>query len=214
MDNTTQPSTPAQPQDVKKKEPLRISIKTAVIIAIIIVLVALAIFYRNAFTAAKVNGHSISKSEVRKELEKQSGATVLDALITKALIEDEAQKKNVTVTEADINAEIVKIEAQLAAQGGTLDQLLTQQNISREELKEQITTQVQVQKLLADKTAVTDAEVDTYLKDNKITLTKGKEVEERSQYKEQLSSQKLNMAASEWISNLRATATITKYVNY
>lgn len=229
MDNETMqtgPSAAGDPRPMERKPVVpptvtvankmkkMISVKLIVLVAVVVILGILAYMYRSLVVAATVNGHMISRLAVVRELEKESGKKTLDKLITEQLINDEAAKKGVMVTSSDVDAEIKKIEAQFAAQGGTLDQALAAQSMTRDDLTKQITTQKKVEKILADKTAVSDADVDTYIKDNKVTLPKGKETETRDQIKRQLQQEKFSKQAQAWVADLHTQAKINYIVKY
>ena len=194
----------------KKPKPLTIAIGVAVI------LIAVALFFaKGIFVAATVNGSPISRLSVIKELEKQGGKQALEAMIDKKLIETELNKQKVTVTKEQIDAEIDKIEAQVTAQGGTLEMALAKQDMTEEKLREQITIQKKLETLLADKVAVTEAEIYTYIKDSKATPPKDVKMEDfRKQIGEQLKQQKFQQEAQKWVSDLTANAKIKYYVNY
>jgi foldase protein PrsA len=192
-----------------------LTVRNAIILFIIIVVVGLVFYFRGTFIAASVNGVPISRFAVISELEKQGGAQTLDSLITKKLIEAEMSKNKVMVADEEINSEITTIEQQITSQGGTLASALQQQGMTRDQLAEQIKVQKQIEKFLADKAVVADAEVDTYIKDNKITPPAGVKIEDlKVQVKTQLQQMKLTQAAQEWISNLKAGANIKYYVKY
>lgn len=194
----------------KKPKPLVIVIGVAVIL-----ILTTLFFTKGLFVAATVNGSPISRLSVIQELEKQGGKQALESLIQKKLIETELNKKGITITKEEVDAEIKKIEAQVASQGGTLKAALAQQGLTEEKLREQITIQKKLEKLLADKVAVTDAEVDTYLKDSKTTTPKDVKIEDfRKQIGEQLKQQKFQQEAQKWVSDLTASAKIKYYVNY
>ena len=195
---------------LKKPKPLYISIGVAVILIIVALL-----FTKGIFVAATVNGSPISRLSVIKELEKQGGKQALEAIIDNKLIETELNKQKVSVTKEDVDAEIEKIKAQVTAQGGTLEMALAQQGMTEEKLREQITIQKKLEKLLADKVAVTEAEIDSYIKDSKATPPKDVKMEDfRKQISEQLKGQKFQQEAQKWVSDLTASAKIKYYVNY
>ncbi len=181
--------------------------------AVILVLVVL-FFAKGIFVAATVNGSPISRLSVISELEKRGGKSALDALISEKLIENEAAKKGVAVTDVEVDEEMEKIEAQITAQGSAFEEALAQQGLTEELLKEEIRIQQLMQKLLADKIAVTNEEVEKYITDNKVTLPKGEEQTAREQIMEQLKDQKLNQEAQLFITNFRNSAKIKYYVNY
>jgi len=212
MENTTiENQSPSQEtiylKIIKRKRPI--------IISGVIVIIALALFFfKGHFIAATVNGSPISRFSVIKELEKLGGKQALESLISKKLIETELNKKGISVAQTEISVDIVKIEAQVANRGGTLKDALVAQGMTEEQLREQITVQKKLEKLLADKIQVRDEEVNQYIKDNKITIQKGEEINTKNQIQEQLRGQKLNQEAQQWISTLRTEAKIKYYVDY
>lgn len=194
----------------KKPKPLYIAIGVAVILIII------ALFFaKGLFVAATVNGSPISRLSVIAELEKQGGKQALEAIIDKKLIETELNKKGVSASKEDVDSEIEKIKAQVTSQGGTLEMALAQQGLTEEKLREQITIQKKLEKLLADKVAVSEAEIDAYIKDSKATLPKDVKMEDfRKQISDQLKQQKFQQEAQKWVSDLTTNAKIKYYVNY
>lgn len=190
--------------------------KKASIIALAIVLVALGLFFaKGFFIAATVNGSPVSRFSVVKELEKRSGKQALQSLIQKKLIETELDKKGITVTQEEIGSEIKKIEAQIASQGITLKDALAGQGITEDDLREQIATQKKLEKLLAEKIAVLETEIDAYIEDSKVTPLEGVKTENfRKQISEQLKQQKFQEEAQRWVSALTASAKINYYINY
>lgn len=186
----------------------------AIGIAVVLIIVAL-FFTKGIFVVATVNGSPISRLSVIKELEKQGGKQALEAIIDKKLIETELNKKGVIASKEEIDAEIEKIKAQVASQGGTLEAALVQQGLTEEKLREQITIQKKLEKLLADKVTITDAEIDTYIKDSKATPPKDVKMEDfRKQIGDQLKQQKFQQEAQKWVADLTASAKIKYYVNY
>lgn len=194
----------------KKPKPLTVAI------GVVAILIIIALFFaKGLFVAATVNGSPISRFSVIQELEKQGGKQVLESLIDKKLIETELNKQKITATKEEINEEINKIEAQVASQGGTLEVALAQQGLTKEKLVEQITIQKKLEKLLVDKVAVTDVEIDAYIKDSKTTLPKDMRMDDfRKKIGDQLKQQKFQQEAQKWVSDLTVNAKIKYYVNY
>lgn len=211
--NTPAPETPKQKYiSLKFKKPKPVVI--AVGVAVVLVIVAL-VFAKGLFVAATVNGSPISRWSVIKELEKQGGKQALESMIDSKVIEGEINKQKITIDQSEVDAEIKKIETQVSAQGGTLDQALAAQGMTKEKLIQQITIQKKLQKLLADKVAVSEAEIDAYIKDSKATLPKDMKMEDfRKKIGEQLKQQKFQQEAQTWVSDLTAKAKIKYYVNY
>lgn len=197
-----------------KKIKIRISLKTTIIIACVILIGALLFVYKGLFIAATVNGSPISRLAVIHELESTSGKSTLDNLIIEKLIKEEAEKQNIKVTDDEINKEIGNAEKQIVSQGGTLDQALASQNMTLDNLKDQILVEKELEGLLADKIQVTPADVATYIKDNKITIPAGQESTYNDQITGQLRQQKLSGVANEYITSLRSNASVNYFVNY
>lgn len=184
------------------------------LLGVIITIVALTCWHY-ATRAVTVNGSSISRFTVIKELETESGEAMLDALVTKKIIAQKATEAGIKIDEAEIDETIKTLEKQISAQGSTLEVALTQQGITLEKFREQITLQKALEKLLADKVAVSDDEVKQYLETAKATAPEGTSDEDfRAQVKEQLVNQKLGAAAQEWITEQKKNSTITYFVPY
>ena len=191
-----------------------LSRKKAIIALIVIIVVILLVIFRNQFVVATVNGQPISRFALIQELERQSGKTTLDVLITKTLIAQEASKRNITVTDQDLNNETKRIEDSLKAQGQDLSALLASQGMSKDEFMEQIKIQVLVKKLLADKIKVTDQEVNDYHNKNKDSLPKDMDEKKlKDEIKNQLEQQKLSQESNTFVSDLRSKAKINYYLD-
>src|SRR3989344_2544492 len=105
---------------------IRISMKTAIIIAVIIAIGVLAYVYKGIFIAATVDGSPIMRLAIIQKLEKTSGKGLLDSLINEKLVQNEARAKKIIVSDDEINSQIKTIESQIATQGGTLDAALAE----------------------------------------------------------------------------------------
>lgn len=216
MENETVPTEPLNTEEGHEKSAgkSKFSVKYAVIIAVILIIGSLGYAYKGLFIAATVDGSPITRLTVVSELEKASGKALLDSLINEKLIENDAKANKIVVTNDEINNEIKPIEAQIIAQGNTLDKALAAQGMSMDDFRHRIVLQKDVEKLLADKIAVTDAEVAQYIKDNKTSIPKGQEAVTLSQIKNQLVSQKLKSETQNLLAELRSKASIKYYVNY
>lgn len=217
MENTT-PESNSVPQEsksyinvkLKKPKPLTIAIGAVVILILIAVF-----FAKGLFVAATVNGSPISRLSVIKELEKEGGKQVLESLIDKKLIQMELDKQKISVTKEEIDQEVKKIEAQVAVQGGTLASILTSQGLTEEKFREQLILQKKLEKVLADKIAVSDAEVDAYITSNKATPPKDVKMGDfKEQIREQLKGQEFQGEAQQWVASLTQAAKIKYYVTY
>ena len=182
-------------------------------------LLALAVFivfnYRSFVIAATVNGEPISRFSIIQQLEKQQGGQLLDNLINESIIRQQAKAKNMSVSEDEKNGKISQLETDLKDQGQDLDEILTSQGMSRDDLKKQIELQVMVEKLVGDSIEVTDEELNKYVTDNKSFLPEGKSDEELKELaREQLKQQKLSQSFSSWLAEQRNNSKINRFVSY
>jgi foldase protein PrsA len=181
----------------------------------VVLVIALAFYFRGLFVVAIVNGQPITRLSIIQELEKQGGRQALDTLVNQLLIEQEAKKKNVEVSPEEVEGAIKEIEDSLKEQGQDLNTVLSIQGMSRDDFVKQLEIRTLVEKLLADQIKVTDKEVEEYLEQNKEVLPEGVEDNElRKQVEDQLKQQKLGSQSQEWIDNLNKEANINYFINY
>ncbi|MHB9019866.1 MAG: SurA N-terminal domain-containing protein [Minisyncoccota bacterium] len=198
----------------KENRKIAINTKTAVIIGVVVVVLALLFVAKGLFVAAMVNGSPISRFAVIHELEESSGKAALESLIIEKLINDEADKKGIEVTDEDVNAEVANAESQIKSQGGTLDEALKSQGMTLDILKKQIVIQKELEGLLADKIQVTDADIAKFITDNKVEIPKGEEATYNAQIAQQVRQQKLSTESQVLVESLKAANSIRYFVNY
>jgi len=201
----------------KVKAKIKISPKQKRIAGItgIVVIAAVLIFLlKNIFIAALVNGQPITRLSIISALEKQSGKTTLDGLITKKIILQEAQKRKVSVAQSDIDAEIKKITASLQTQGLTLDQALAYQGMTKSDLNNELKVQVALNKMIGTVT-VTEKEINDFITENSSQMTpEMTETQFREQAIQTLKQQKLQAKTQDFIKNLQDKAKIIRFVSY
>ena len=191
-----------------------ISIRNSLIIAAVLVVGGLVFYYKDLLVAATVNGSPISRLAMIRQLEKSAGKNMLEDLITKKLINDEAAKRRISISEDVINAAIQETETQLKAQGQTLEEALAAQGMTQADLRDQIIIRKQLEQMLADKIQVSDDEIQQYIKDNQVTIPVGQEAEYQKQIKDQLQQQKLSGEAGAYVESLKSKASIHYFVRY
>lgn len=188
-------------------------VRSVGVVLIVLLAVGGLYYFRGVFVAAVVDGKPITRLSVIKELEKQSGQVVLDALITDALVKKAIA--NVEVGNEEIDKTIDEIEENIIAQGSTLQLALSAQGLTEDKFREQVSIQKKVRKLLAGNIQVTDEEVVTYIRDSKTVAPKGmSQADFRTQIKEQLEQQKFAVEAQKWIAELRTAANVKYFVSY
>ncbi len=199
----------------KIKTPFKVKPVIVAVVVALLILIAIAYYFRNQFIVAVVNGQPISRYTLVRELEKQSGKTVLDSIITKTLVVQEAQKNGVVVTEQDIDDQIKKIEENLKSQGQNLADLLKMDGLSQKDFREQIKLQKMVEVLVGKEASVSAEEIDAYVKENKSYFPEGTSLEEMKKTAEQqLKQQNLSSKIQEWLANLREKAKIDYCMKY
>lgn len=181
----------------------------------VIILTGAAFYAKGLFIAAIVNGQPITRLAVISELEKRSGEQTLSSIVTETLILQEAQKRNVTVSQKELDDSIKSIEKDLKKQKQSLDQALSFQGMTRKDFEDQLRLRNLVEKMLAKEIEPTDKEVNDYIEQNKDTLPKDLTEEQiKKTVKEQLRQQKLSSKVQEWLADLQRKATINYFVDY
>lgn len=206
-----------QPAVVSKTAP-KISKKVAIAILAAIILGILLYIFRGFFIAATVNGEPISRLALVQEMEGQYGKTTLDTFVAKTVILQEMKKKNITVSDSEVNAEIQKAKDSLKSQGLTLDEALKQKKMTMATLIDQIRIQKMVEKLFGKDIKVTSEQIDKYMKDNEAIFPPVTEASEaaklRETVKQQLGQQQLSQKFQAWLTPLQQKAKIQYFVSY
>lgn len=210
-------SSPVTNQVALPRLPFALNKKIIAVIVAIVLLAAVFYFFKDLLVVAKVNGTFISRYTLISRLEQQYGEDLLDNLITETLIKQEAKKQNIEVTEAEMNERLDEIKASLAGQGQTLEEYLQFQGATEAELRENIELRLLLERLLVDKIAVTDEEIDAYIEENKDLLgedTDTSSEEVRASIRQSLQDQKFNQEAQAWLELKKTEAIITQYKTF
>lgn len=190
-------------------------IKPALIAAAFVLFVA-AILWRNKLlpglvVAGTVDGQPVWRWNMEKRLVSRYGSQTLDDMVTEQIILNEAAKRKASVSPAEVNAKVADIEKSLNGQA-KLSDLLAQQNMTVDDLKHQIELQLLLQKMTADNTQVTEAEINDYLSKNKDSLAATDEAGLKAEALQTLQSEKQNTAFKDLFNELKAKAKIQKYL--
>lgn len=183
-------------------------LKDLILPAIIILIIILLGLLKDQFVAASVNGKQINRIELIRELEKKEGKRTLENLISEELILQEAEKRNISVTNEEVDREIGTIEKTIKNQGQNLDDLLTLQGLTRQQLKDEVKIQLILKRLVV-KAEVTDKEVEEYIEKNNESIPADANMDEiKSQVKTQLEQDKVNQKIQSLVDELRKNAKI------
>lgn len=116
-------------------------------------------------TIATVNGANIKKQELYELLVKVNGEPALDNLILEKLVQQEADAASVKFAEQDITDEIDIIKLDFPSDD-EFNNVLTQNNLTMEDLREDMRLSALIRKVLESKTTVTDEDVKAYFDAN------------------------------------------------
>lgn len=200
--------------DMESEKPKRKFPFLGFIILIIIFFVLGSVIYKNKglLIAGTVNGKPVFTFEIYKKLVSQSGKQTFDQITTEKLIQDEANKKNIKITDSDINNEVKKVQDSLGETTNLNDALL-QQGMTMQAFREQLKLRLIAVKLIGDKVKVTDADVDKYIKDNQDSLTKDEDqAKQREQIKSFLNDQQVSQEIQKIIEDLKGKAKIVSFL--
>lgn len=177
-----------------------------VVLAVIGIL-ALAVYQKSWFVAAMVNNQPVSNLDLQSRLNQQFRQQTLSQMINEKIILDEARKNKIIVTDGEINSKISQLEVNV---GGAkmLDSLLSQQNQTRDSLKNQIKLQLIIEKLYGQEATISAEEVSQFIDQNKDQLQATTSAEQTKETTEILKQQKISRTFSNKFQELRNQAKI------
>jgi len=132
----------------------------------------------NKDIVAKVNDEVITKEELYNSLVKENGVQVLETLITEKIIELEAKKQNISVSQEDVDAEINEI---MEGYGGeeAFKQALEYYGYTMDDIKRNITINTKIKKLVEPSITITEEEMKEYFEKNKDSFDQEEQVKAR-----------------------------------
>lgn len=145
-------------------------------ILVIVLAVVGGLAFSKKDVVASVNGDPIKKDEVYDILVKQGGPTVVDTLINNKIIEQEAKKEGITVSEKEIDKELNSF---MESYGGedTFNAALEQSGISLDYFKQDIENFLKIEKLLKPSIKITEDEMKEFFNENKDSFAQKEQVE-------------------------------------
>ncbi|MEH7115571.1 peptidylprolyl isomerase [Neobacillus niacini] len=144
--------------------------KKKMVSIIAVLLIAIGVFLSLALTkdkaVAKINGEAISKDELYDEMVKQYGPVTVEKIISDKIVALEAKKQKISISDADLNAEVDKLKESYGGED-VFNQMLKSNNTSLNALKEDLENYLTLRKLLEPQIEITDEELKTYFDENK-----------------------------------------------
>ncbi|QHW30115.1 peptidylprolyl isomerase [Paenibacillus rhizovicinus] len=126
-------------------------------------------------SVASVNGVSITKDQLYDQMVKLGGSQTVENMIQEELINQEADKAGVKITDADVNKEIDYIKKQFPTEAD-FESALQQNGMTLDDLKAQTPMQLTIRKILEPKATVTEKDIEDYFKTNKAKYDQAEEV--------------------------------------
>ena len=181
------------------------------------IVIALILWWRwEQSWVAKVGNQYITTNQLDEQNRASNGSKVLDQLVQQQLIMQEAQRKNIHVTDAQVQTELKKF---ITSAGGqeSYKQTLSQYGISEDLLISQIKIRLMLEGLLKDKLKVTDKDIQDYYDQNKSSVdpdNKGLDSKLKSQISDQLTQQKLQDASQGYVDELQSKTKIQQSLDH
>lgn len=142
-----------------------IVLSAILVIALIVVLIKPPFGGGGGGTVATVNGANITEDELFEAMKTSYGDSTLETLITKKLVQQEADAASIEISEQDVTDEIEIIKLEFGSEE-EFNGILMQNGLTIEDLREDMRLNAMVRKVLESKTDVTDEEIKTYFDAN------------------------------------------------
>ncbi len=179
--------------------------------AVIIGVLGLLFYFKNWFVVAWVDNRPISRLAYSNEVNRLAGQQALSTLITKRLILAEADKRNLTVSNEELNAEMETLEGIAKQQNMSLDELLATQDLTRSVIIQEIKIQKLLEKMAGDVT-VSPEELQAYWAENQSLYPDQTFEELQNQLVNQIKQQKLSDAVQSLITQLQNQANVVTWL--
>jgi len=158
MNGETETAPGQAPQAPKSSNKVWQIVSLVLAVLLVVVLIKPPFATNKAEAVATVNGVEITKDRLYEELAANGGEQALTNLINQELVNQEAAKKNITITDADVDAEIETYKTQFGSEEA-LNQALEQYGMTMDDLRKQVVMELKLTKLLEPQINVTDDQV-------------------------------------------------------
>ena len=139
-------------------------IKKIAYLLLLIIVFFIGLFFKDLFPVAVVDGGIITRRDFAQQLTKNNGKQTLNVLIARKLVEVEMIKRNIKISDSQINSEIQTIKKNLVHNDTSFKQSLQQQGKTLEQFK----TELKLQELFKPNIKITDIDIDNYLSSNNV----------------------------------------------
>ena len=149
----------------------------ALILVVVVALAAIAgsAFSSNSETVASVDGNKITSDELYDIMAAQYGSSIVDTLITNKVIELEAEKQGVEISDEAIEEELNEF---IESYGGedSFNSALEYSGITLEDFKYDIEIYLMTVELMSPDIEITEEEMETYFEENSADFAQAEEV--------------------------------------
>ncbi|MCM3786518.1 peptidyl-prolyl cis-trans isomerase [Neobacillus mesonae] len=126
---------------------------------------------QNEEAVAKIAGQVINEKEWVDVLKTRYGKNILTEMLNRLAVLEEAKEKGLTITEAEVNAELAETMEGYTSEEAFYKEMLTQFGLSTEDLKAEATYHILLEKIATDGIEVNDAEVEQYYEEHQDSYT-------------------------------------------
>jgi hypothetical protein len=200
---------PSLPTDELKDPYKAASFRWGVLVVLFVILGIVYLVNRGYIVAAMVNGKPVFGWELNSAVMSRYGSQTLENMISERLIAETAQKQGIIVSKSEVDGKLNDLVKSLGP-NVKIDDVLKYQGVTRSEFENQVRLQLAVEKLLGKDVVVSDADIDTYIAENKETLTATDEAGLREEAKQTLFSQQVSQKIQPWFAELKGKAKIVR----
>lgn len=168
---------------------------------------------RNILPIAVVNGNGIGRKDFTDRVLLKAGGQVMDELIVSKLLQEEADKRHIVITDKEIDDTVSKVEKELQKNNATLADYLVAQGQTLEMLRIELKGQLIVEKLFGANLEPTQKEIDQYFVQNNIKKGSGSIlISQNIAIKKAVRIQKLRVAFQTWLQKELQDAEILRLI--
>jgi len=156
-----------------KNKKIILPILAVVLIALIVVAVILV---QKNDTVASIDGEKITQDDLNEALNKQYGTSILQTLIANKVVDLEAEKEKVKITDKEQEDELNEL---IESSGGedAFNAALEANGASKADIEDELLRYLKIKKLLEPRIEVTDDEIQSYFDENKASFGTAEQVE-------------------------------------
>lgn len=140
-----------------------------ILVVVLLVAIGVGILTIQSGVVAKVNGDSITEKELYNYLVEHAGQQALDSLINEKIVEKEAEKQNIKVTDDEVNTLVQETQSSFGSEEEFL-QVLEMNALTLDSFKRSLVLDLKVKALLEAESPITDEQIAQYFEENKETF--------------------------------------------